>query len=269
MGRPPLNRKHAEYGNNPLSFSAGHPPMKKQYTMKLPPVGDKMRDAIAKTITKKHPLRVEWEKSKQTLQVKQEHFQKVQGKLKGLEDKRAQALKGVQEERQGEMQAALRKLQDEYEENFQVEYHEKEENWDVERKTLEKEMEERIIQKRKELEDALPPPPPPQSPFKKAKTETDGGEATPSSEATKAEDGEISDNEEGELEEEEEEEVSVVEVGDTDETRAKEAEIKTNQEKVESLTETKSQMVWLLKQVIKAEMKRKMKLKKEEEKASS
>mmetsp|Transcript_26137 Transcript_26137/g.60748 ORF Transcript_26137/g.60748 Transcript_26137/m.60748 type:complete len:362 (-) Transcript_26137:869-1954(-) len=225
MPRVAVGRRSGDHSNDPLWFTAGYLPKKKQFQIKLSMERDTLKTMKA-TIAKKQPWlsqKPQLEKAKKKQKAAHEVLEQAKRRLADLEEKREQALRDVQEVRQAQMQEALSEVEETLNEQYQIKLKEKEEKWKKEYEEMERRMETEISAKRKQLNTEAKEPE-----AKRSKQEED---AEP--EVDVANDADL--------------------IALEKKREMKSQEVKALQEKAEALTERKGDMVWLLKEVCSAD----------------
>ena len=211
----------------------------------IPPVPPATRKAIVKAIKAERPPHYKQQAQITLLQNKlkgqKERVSNAQSRLDRLEENKAEKLQEIKVIQEEEMEEALKKIKDdmekEHEEALKVQEEEWKQNTEREMKAAKRQFKKEQAEiEEKELESY------------KQKVEEEKKKAQPEKlEKKKAssEDGEV---EVGETEEDAEEDAE----DDASPTEKLEKEHKNLKDKLETLTETKKEMGWLLKQVIQA-----------------
>jgi len=154
MPRLPVGRRT---GDNPgeLLFTNAQAPMKKHFTLAIPPVPTETYNAIASRVATYQPWlgqKSQVDKAHQRAQAFHENLLDAQETLKDLEEQREQAVRDVQEVRQSEIQYALQGIERSIQEEYVEDIKEKEKQWEKEEKDMEEEIDEELARLRADLE---------------------------------------------------------------------------------------------------------------------
>ena len=220
-----------------------HQPRARSMTIPIPPVPAATRKAIIKFLNKQQPPYYKQQAQAQQLQNKlkaqQEKVKNAQQKLDKLEETKAEKIMEIRVLSGEEIEASLKKIEEDATKEHEAQLKEKEEEWQQQtekemkaaKRQFKKDQAEMDEQERESHKQMFE-----EEQKKKAQQEIERKESI--------EDGEVDDTEES---------------GDPDLTPSQrlEKKLKEATDHLEGLKETKKEMVWLLRQVITAEKKRK------------
>lgn len=227
-----------------------HPPRPRSLTIPIPPVQLATKKAIQKQIAAQQPPYFKQQAHVQQLQNKlkghKEKVKNAQQKLGKLEESRAERIQEIKVLREEELETKLRKISEEMHKDHDVVLKEQEEEW---QQQTEKEMKaaKRQFKKEQAEMDELERESHKQH-MEEEQQKKDQGKIE---QKASVEDGEVDDDQDPAEEGEDADNKDLLPSQELDKDHKK---VKEN---LDNLKETKKEMVWLLKQVINAEKKRK------------
>lgn len=151
MPRIAVGRRSGDHSNDPLWFTAGYAPKKKQYSLVLS-VDPETHKAVASRLAATQPWLVhksELDKAHQHAQNSYSNLEQAKLRLRNLEEKREQALQDVQQVRQAELDRSLAKVESSLKEEYQEKLEKNEQQWKAEIESLQEKLEEERSAKRK------------------------------------------------------------------------------------------------------------------------
>lgn len=241
----------------PLWLQKGkHAPRPRSLAIPIPPVPLATRKAIQKAIARQRPAHYKQQTQMQQLQIKlqgqTEKLEYVQQRLQELEESKVERIQEIKVSREEEMEAALQKIKDDLEKDHAKRVKEQEEEW---KETTERELKAAKRQFKKD-----------QAELEESELETEKQKLEEAAQQQQKKEQELELQRKGSIEDGELEGDDGAEEVAKDDAESKpmleseklEREHNKVKEKLDNLKETKKEMVWLLKQVINAENKRKV-----------
>jgi hypothetical protein len=261
-------RRGGDDPTNILLFASGQASTIKRFSLTVNPVPKDVHEVISSRLTKSQPwlgAKVKLDLARHKALKAHETLQLAQEKLKDLEQRRERSLEDVDQVRSEELEIALQGLEDSLRQNHQQRLYEKEQQWEEQKRQMKSEIEGELKRLREEFEaEGVSEEPP----AKRAKLEgsldirEETGDTSSKAEENKGHRGNGAEEEEDDskLSYSKSQEVKVrqISLSSLRVFRCKDANCdvcQALQVKVSELKQAKLNLVWLLKNMVKADQK--------------